>query len=170
MLFVLLLLATAGLQGQTMKITDPVKYNDYIVDQQNLIGEQLVKLIGMLQAMPEDKSELIDQLEVLIAQCKSSISNVKNLRPNPNEFGLKQAALDLFGFYEKTMDHEYRQLIDEIYKEEPNQEVLNDILKNVTANEATFDSVFQSKQGEYAKYHNIQLEENQLQEEIDGDE
>ena len=170
MFLLMLLCAGAGLNAQTLKVTDPVKYNDYIVDQQNLIGEQLVKLIGMFDALPEDKTVVTDQLEILITQCKSSVKSVQNLKPIPNEFGMKQGALDLFSFYQVTMDTYYRQMIDEVYKEVPDAEVLQGIVTNVQENEAKYDDAFQASQGKFAKYHNIQLGENELQQELEGEE
>jgi hypothetical protein len=169
MLLLVLIAAGTGLRAQTLKISDPVKYNDYIVDQQNLIGAELIKLIGMFDALPEDKQEVIDQLDILVATCKSSTDNVKNLKPIANEFGIKQAAVNLFSFYEVIMNTDYRRMIDEIYAEEPNQEVLQEIVKSVSEKEAKLDADFQENQGKFAKYHNIMLEENELQEEIDGE-
>lgn len=166
-LLLLLTICFAGLNAQTVKITEPVKYNDYIVEQQNRIGGELLKLIGMFDALPEDKSETVAQLDVVISTCTDAISKLKNLKTINNEFGMKQAALELFEFYEEIMDTDYRKVIDELYHEVPDMTVLQDILVKVQESEAVVDQKFQTAQGSFAKYHNMQLEENELQEEFD---
>lgn len=156
-----------GLNAQTNKITDPVKYNDYIVGQQNFIGTELLKLIGMFDALPEDKSETFAQLDVVITKCTEGVANLKNLKPIANEFGMRQAAIELFGFYHEIMDTDYRVIIDQLYSDAPDMEIMQSILTKVQEAEAKVDEKFQSAQKAFSKYHNIQLEENELQEEFD---
>jgi hypothetical protein len=167
-LLLLLCLGFIGLQAQTTTIKDPVKYNDFIVNQQNLIGEELLVLIGMFDALPDDQQVVLDQLEIVIGTCKSSIATTKNLKAIPNEFGLKANAIALFGFYEDIMDTDYRDAIAELYAEVPDTDLLQKILTSVQEEEAKFDAAFQSSQEQFAKYHNIQLIQNEIQEEIDG--
>ncbi len=151
----------------TNKITDPVKYNDYIVGQQNIIGTELLKLIGMFDALPEDKSETFAQLDVVITKCSEGVANLKNLKPIANEFGMRQAAIELFSFYHEIMDTDYRTIIDQLYSDAPDMEIMQGILTKVQDAEAVVDAKFQSAQKAFSAHHNIQLEENELQEEFD---
>jgi len=166
-LLILLTMTIAGLNAQTLKITDPVKYNDYIVGQQNIIGTELLKLIAMFDALPEDKGETFAQLDVVITKCTDGIKNMNNLKAIPNEFGMRQAAIELFQFYHDIMDTDYRTIIDQLYTETPDMELMQGILVKVQTNEAVVDEKFQSAQKSFSNYHNIQLEENELQEEFD---
>jgi hypothetical protein len=163
----LLALTATQLTAQTHKISDPIAYNDYIVDQQNRIGEELLKLIGMFDALPEDKAVCTDQLDVIISTCRSATTNVQNLKPIEKEFGMKLAALELFAFYNETMDTDYRLVIDELYKDTPDLELLNQILVRIQTAEGEVDEKFQGAQESFAKYHKISLQENDLQEEFD---
>jgi hypothetical protein len=166
-LLILLTMSIAGLNAQTLKITDPVKYNDYIVGQQNIIGTELLKLIGMFDALPEDKSETFAQLDVVITKCSEGVANLKNLKPIANEFGMRQAAIELFSFYHEIMDTDYRTIIDQLYSDAPDMEIMQGILTKVQDAEAVVDAKFQSAQKAFSAHHNIQLEENELQEEFD---
>jgi hypothetical protein len=168
-LLLLFCLGLMRLQAQTTKITDPVKYNDFIVTQQNNIGTELIKLIGMFQELPEEKQVTMDQLNVVIANCDKAIENTKKLVPIAHEFGLKQSALDLFQFYKDVMSTEYVTMIDELYEEIPNIELLDGILVKVQEKEAVVDQAFQKSQQDFADYHKIRLEENELQEKLDGE-
>jgi hypothetical protein len=166
--FLLVVLAGIGtLKAQTLKISDPIRYNDYIVNQQSRIGEELLKLIGMFDALPEDKAVCIDQLEVIIATCKSAIANLQNLATINHEFGMRDSAIELFQFYDVTMETDYRKVIDELYAEIPDMELLQSILTRIQEQEATSDKKFQGAQEQFAKYHNISLQENSLQEEFE---
>lgn len=167
-LLLLLCLGFVATQAQTTIVKDPVKYNDFIVNQQNMIGEELIQLIGMFDALPDDQQVVFDQLEVVISTCKSAIAATQNLKPISNEFGLKKNALALFGFYEEIMDDDYRKAIAELYAEEPNLELLQSLLTSIQEREAKFDQSFQGSQQEFAKFHNIQLIENEIQEELDN--
>ena len=166
-MLLMLLVGFTALQAQSLKITDPVKYNDYIVNEQNRIGNELLKLIDMFSALPEDPAVAFDQLEVIIETAKSAQDNLKNLKAIPNEFGLKQAASELFAFYAVTMDTDYRKVIDQLYADEPDMVFMQEVLVKIQTAEAVVDKNFQEKQEKFAQYHNIQLEENHLQEEFD---
>jgi hypothetical protein len=167
LLMLMLVVGFVGLNAQSMKISDPVKYNDYIVEQQNHIGDELLKLIAMFDALPEDQTVATDQLDVIISTAKTSIVNLNNLKPIANEFGMKQAAIDLFTFYKGTMDTDYRTVLDQLYAETPDMELLQGILVKIQEEEAAVDQKFQGAQQKFSAHHNIQLEENERQQEFD---
>jgi hypothetical protein len=167
MLLLMLVVGFVGLHAQSLKISDPVKYNDYIVEQQNNIGDELLKLIAMFDALPEDQSIPTDQLNVIISTAKTSIANLNNLKPIANEFGMKQSAIDLFNFYKGTMDTDYRTVLDQLYAETPEVALLQEILVKIQGEEAAVDQKFQEAQEKFSQHHNIQLEENEQQKEFD---
>lgn len=154
-------------QNTPVRITDPVKYNDYIVGEQDRIGTELLKLIDMFGALPEDKQVTINQLEVVLRTCESANANLDRLKPIEHEFGLRDAAKGLFTFYHNIIDTDYRVVIDELYADTPDIDKMQEILNNVTTAEATYDETFQTAQQSFAKYHNMELKENELQEEFD---
>lgn len=162
-----LVLAGCVLRAQTHTISDPIAYNDYIVGQQDRIGTELLKLMGMFDALPEDEQVCMDQLEVVISTCKSAIANVQNLVVIAHEFGLKQSAIELFEFYARIMDTEYRKVIDQLYAPQPDLKLMQSILVDVQDQEAKVDEKFQHAQTSFAAYHHVSLEENKLQKEFD---
>lgn len=166
-LLLMLIVGFTALQAQSLKITDPVKYNDYIVGEQNRIGTELIKLIDMFSALPEDEAVAFDQLQVIITTAKSAQDNLKNLKVIPNEFGLKQAASELFAFYAVTMDTDYRKVIDQLYADEPDMTFMQEVLVKIQTAEGVVDQNFQERQEKFAQFHNIQLEENELQEQFE---
>ncbi len=163
----LLLFIAFAASGQT--ITDPVEYNDFFVAYQNDIGNELLKLIGMFDNLPEDRTIVTAQLNKVIAECDNSIAAVKSIKPIANEFNLRSASQDLFVFYKTTMSNDYPLMIDELYNPAPDMENLNAILLKVQDGEAIVDTKFQEAQKQFAAFHKIELEENELQEQFDGE-
>lgn len=164
-----LLLLFIAFAASAQTITDPVEYNDYFVNNQNKIGDELLKLIGMFDNLPEDKAIVNAQLKKVIAECDNAIAAVKSIKPIANEFNLRSASQDLFVFYKTTMSTDYPQLIDELYNPAPDMEKLTAILLKVQDGEAIVDEKFQKAQQEFATFHKIELEENELQEQFDGE-
>lgn len=165
-----LLLLFIAFAASAQTITDPVEYNDYFVNNQNKIGDELLKLIGMFDNLPEDKAIVNAQLNKVIAECDNAIAAVKSIKPIANEFNLRNASMDLFVFYKSTMSNDYPLMIDELYKPAPDMEKLNAVLLKVQDGEAIVDKKFQEAQQQFATFHNIKLEENELQGEFDGEE
>ncbi len=164
-----LLLLFIAFTASAQTITEPVEYNDYFVNNQNKIGNELLKLIGMFDNLPEDKAIVNAQLKKVIAECDNAIAAVKSIKPIENEFSLRVNSQNLFEFYKTTMSDDYPLLIDELYKPAPDMEKLNVVLLKVQDGEAIVDKKFQEAQKQFATFHKIELEENKLQEEFDGD-
>ena len=164
-----LLLLFMAFAASAQTITEPVKYNDYFVNNQNKIGDELLKLIGMFDNLPEDRTLVTAQLKKVIAECDNAIAAVKSIKPIANEFNLRANSQNLFEFYKTTMSDDYPQLIDELYKPAPDMEKLNAVLLKVQDGEAIVDTKFQEAQKQFATFHKIELEENELQEQFDGE-
>lgn len=165
--FLLLFIAFSA-SAQT--ITVPVEYNDFFVNNQNKIGNELLKLIGMFDNLPEDKTIVTAQLKNVITECDNAIAAVNSIKPIANEFNMRNASMDLFVFYKTTMTNDYPPMIDELYNPAPDMEKLNAILLKVQDGEAIVDTKFQEAQRQFASYHGIELEENELQGEFNGEE
>lgn len=163
-----LLFASAYAQtGTAVVITEPVKYNDYIVDQQNLIGNKLLGLnqvMGNPEATKDDALAAIEQIKAAIEQ---ALLNTGNLSPI-EDMGLKKAAIDLFHFYQRTMQTKYPALINQVYSDTPDTDLINTLLGEVTAEEKGYDDAFLGAQSKFASANNFSLEENELQKDFDG--
>ena len=102
-----------------------------------------------------------DELFILCSYFKRSVLNAT--------YSLNINSQNLFEFYKTTMSDDYPQLIDELYKPAPDMEKLNAVLLKVQDGEAIVDTKFQEAQKQFATFHKIELEENELQEQFDGE-
>lgn len=167
-LLLFLLLLAGSLAAQTT-IKDPVKYNDFIVEQQNTIGTEVIRfneVVGADESL-ENRAGVDAQLKVMVDVTEKAIAKLKALKPIDKEFGLKTSALALFEFYLTIFQKEYAEMVAQLYADAPDFDKLQHILDDVTAREQVLDADFQDKQGKFAKHYGFELTENELQEQIE---
>jgi len=150
--------------GNQLVITEPVKYNDYIVNEQNAIGEKIINLMGIVSEATSTHETAMAALQLLSNTIDNSIRNLENLKTYDPDFGMKVAAMDLFQFYHRIIQNQYVQLINELYTEQPNVEKINGLVDQVSVEEKGFDDAFQAAEQKFADANNITLEKNELQE------
>lgn len=167
-LIFLLFLAPFAVSAQTG--LTPVQYNDKIVDYQNEIGYALVAMIDYIGA---EDSQLAAaealRLEVL-KKTKASIAGLEKMTAYEGNDVLRKAALDLFRFYLRVVEVDYKKIIDIVYKEditEADATALSELVVKIEDEEGKYDSTFEKAQLAFATTHNLELEENELQELID---
>jgi len=151
-----------GQKSQLKVISNPVEYNDYIINQQNSIGSELKVLISIVTNDSSFKTQALTELSILTGVVEEAVNNLQNLKPIDPDSGLTASAIDLFSFYKLIMSTSYKELIDEIYAEAPDSEKMNRILTTITEDEAKYDAAFQSSQQYFSEYYNFTLEENEL--------
>jgi hypothetical protein len=162
-----MLAGTAGAQNNSVVITDPVKYNDYIVNQQTAIGEGILNFTNALNQENITKQAALDQLDISLKIAEKSIDNIKKLKRLNPDFGLGDAALSLFEFYKKTMEVSYKEMVIELFNTEPDMDKLNRIIQSVSDDEKIVDDTFSKAQEKFAQHYNISLGENEFQKKID---
>lgn len=167
-LFVFVFAGTLFAQSDKVKISDPISYNDYIVNEQNEIGDALLDLMDVISDVTSTEEMAMYQLGVLTAAIDLSIIDLENLETIKNDYGIRRAALDLFGFYKRIMGTQYVEMIGQLYSEVPDMEVIDRISQEVTEEEKEFDAAFQLAQQAFASAHGFTLTPNSLQEELDG--
>jgi hypothetical protein len=169
LLLALFLYVSGSAQSSDRKvIQEPVKYNDYIVDQQNLIGGKLLELFQVFNNPESSQSEATASLEFVNAAIEQALANLSVLSPI-EDLGVKQAATDLFLFYRQTMQSKYPLLINQVYSSAPDVEEINRIMAEITNEEKGLDEAFLGAQEKFAAANNFKLEENELQKEIGGE-
>lgn len=150
--------------------TDPVAYNDKIVNYQNQVVAGMLSLNESIN-IETTTHESIEKLRLeLVKTAQSSISGTQKMPGFDGSTELRDAAVALFKFYEDVIQDEYKQMIDIIYKEEITEDDyanLTIILERVTQEEVAFDERFQNAQAAFARKHGLELIDNELQEEID---
>ena len=146
-------------------ITDPIAYNDFIVEQQNYIGLEIKVFSSIISDTTSYKSEAVAELEVLKSAVEKSTKNLKRLKQLNPDFNMKSQAVNLFGFYKRIMETYYVDFLDELYVEIPDMDNLNVLLDKITDEEAVYDNAYADAQKAFAEHYNISLEENTLYEE-----
>ncbi len=158
--------------GNAQTFTNAVEYNDFIVNEQNKIGEKILLLIEKFGEEGMTKEGISPTLEDLLVTAKSGVAATKKLGPFEGGAELKASALALFQFYVQIIDKDYREIINLLYGGEMDDAALarlNEIMEKVQADEATYDGDFQAAQTAFASKFNITLEENELQDKMDKD-
>lgn len=170
-LFLLLVLLTSGMVS-AQKFSSAVEYNDHIVDLQNEIGYKMIAFNEQVGGENSTLEQVQPFFDDLLSTTRDVIKRLEKVQPWENNKELKSAALELFRFYEVTIDRDYRKMMEIIYKTELTDEdytALTDILAKVTEDEKGFDGRFQVAQQAFADKYNFDLEKNELQDELDGE-
>ncbi len=152
----------------TKTITEPVAYNDYIVNQQNLIGKNLLSFIDVFSDTTASKNDAIGKLNIVILTASDAIDNMNSLKTYDPDFGLKQSALNLFSFYKRVLGTTYFSILDEVYSAQPDSQKVNDLVASITEEEAGFDKAYAAAQEKFAAANNFTLEENELEEKFNN--
>jgi hypothetical protein len=169
LLFLFSFVIFANSKAQTF--STPVAYNDYIVNSQNELIDLLLIFNDQVSADDAVKSDLLALTDAMTLKAKSLVTKVEAMGDYEGNWELRNSALELFRFYVKTFSTEYPEMIELIFAPELDEATLtklNAILEKVTTEESFYDNKFAEAQQAFAKKHNIQLIENELQEEIDG--
>lgn len=168
-LFLLLLLPLGSF---AQKITEPVDYNDKIVGYQNNIGYKMVAMNDYI-ATDDSNQERAHALRLeLLQTTKESIAGVQKMTSFQGNDELRKSAIELFKFYERVIQTEYKEMIDILYSEDLSEDdvvTLEEMVNRITIEEGSYDDKFQQAQEAFAAKHNLELEENELQEEIDDE-
>lgn len=166
-LFLLLLLPVVGF---TQKITDPVVYNDKIVDYQNDIITAMLELSGSVGS-DGYTLEMCEEIRLKTLKiANQSIAGVNKMQAFNGNDDLRKAALQLFQFYERIISNDYKDVMEIVYKEDVSDEDiarLEELSVKVTEDETALDLVFEEAQIAFAEKNGFDLKENELQEDID---
>lgn len=166
----LAILVSGILSAQTFKTA--VEYNDYIVELQNEIGAQILSFnesLALEDATLEKMNKMVDEI---VITTKKVIAKTEAIEAFQGNTALRDNATALFKFYLSIFSNEYRELLTLFFTDlsiQANVDKIQAILDSISQNETIYDDNFQKAQTEFAKIHNIELIENELQEDIDGD-
>lgn len=168
LLFVLMVSGLATAQ----KFSTAVEYNDHIVGLQNEIGYKMVAFNEQVGGETSTMESVQPYFEDLLATTRDVIKRLEKVSPWEKNTELKSAALELFRFYETTIDKDYRHMIEIVYKSDMTDDDLAElttILEKVTVDEKAYDQRFQDAQQAFADKYGFVLERNELQDELDSE-
>lgn len=163
----LLFVAIVALVGCGKKV-DPTEYNNTIVGEQSKIVNHMLEMTDQINK--SQFKEALVGIDGSIAQCDSSIKKVSELEPYEGDAKFRDAAVDLFKFYKKILDNEYRKMLVVLNKPEITMEDVDQIDKltgGIEAEETKYDNAMKVAQEEFAKKYDVKIVDNTLQEKID---
>lgn len=144
-------------------------YNDAIVDVQNEIGDRILEFSGMLGMQNYKGAEI--HIANVLAATESGVSEIEALPPFEGNTAFRDAALDLFRFYDKTFRNEYPEMLSLVKKgnmsEEDNLRFMN-LLEGVARGEQQYDEAFRLAQMEFATRHKISLHDSDYTQKSDS--
>lgn len=143
----------------------PIEYNDFIVDQQNVIIHHMIELSHSYDSANPDT--IRHAFTRLVNACDSSKALIDNLSPYEGDSSLKIAACHLFDFYSSIFHKEYREMLEIFLKGElaSDAEVaeLNRIVIYVREKEELLNLELTKAQQEFSKKEGFKFEGNMLE-------
>jgi len=157
-----MLLSLTAVEAQTT-FTDPVVYNDYIVDQQLAVGEAIN---SMMNSTFLDSAGIWTVFYQSIEMVKRCNVNIKNLHPFEDDTAFLSAAQTLFQYYENTVVNDYPIFIKALYSSnstEADYEEMNVIILKHNEKEALLDEQFAVAQSAFAAKHGFTFDESVIE-------
>jgi hypothetical protein len=144
---------------------DAVEYNDYIVGRQSKIVQDVMDFLKATEVSLDSAKTMLSKYP---AKVDVLIQDVKGMPPYKGDSVLRNTAIDLFGFYKKIFENEYKQIIDiRISGNSGTEEGVAEmerLAKNVTTEEEKYDKAFHNAQADFADKNKISLKKNEMQE------
>jgi len=137
-----------------------IKYNNVIVEIQSHI---LTRMDAFSQSFGvTDSVKIATELEALKSTLDSSISATKALKGFNGNTNLRDAAVQLFEFYQRTAVNDYVELINIFKKEDFNEAdkaKVDEINARIGKEEGPYDEALQKAQEELATTYHFKMEE-----------
>lgn len=161
---VLLLLFSCSSQRK-----DAIEYNDKIISEQNKIIE---KAIIFTSSFETRNFTIIDSNRLqLLSQIETAIEELSKMQSFDGNDSLRLAALDLFNFYKKVYENEFKEITQIITKD--SLEITEDdiirhniLTRKIKNDEITFDNNFQKAQQNFARQYNLNIQRNEYQDRL----
>ncbi|RQO31255.1 hypothetical protein DBR32_04610 [Taibaiella sp. KBW10] len=151
-----------------LETRNATEFNNAIVTEQNAI---ITQVIGLNNAITTLDSAGAQQKRVqLIASVDACLAKVDKLEYKGDDKGLKANFIKLLNFYKATFSNEYTQIIAISFDKNAtatDATKIQNMTNNIVKEEEVLDNKFQAAQQEFAKAHNMQIEENEMQKKID---
>ncbi len=137
----------------------PVEYHDFIVDQQNVIIRQMLKLNELYDSGSEQSIRI--RFDSLQASSKQCLTNIRDLSAYEKDSTLKLDALALFRFYNAVFNNEYPRMLQIFLKGELASESevkeLNAIVESVGQRERVLQEKLINSQTRFSGKHEFEF-------------
>lgn len=163
-LYFALLLISCGESANSgsYRFHSPVEYHDFIVDQQNVIIRQMLKLNELYDSGSE--MAIRQRFDSLQAASKVCLTNINNLSAYDDDSVLRHDALALFRFYDAVFSKEYKRMLQIFLKGENATEAdvaeLNAIVESVGQQEEELQEKLIQSQIRFSTEHQFEFSPN----------
>lgn len=148
---------------------EAIEYNDKIISEQNKIIE---KAIDFTSSFETRNYGMIDSIrQILLLQIDKAIGEVSKMDSFEGYDSLRLAALDLFNFYKKVYENEFKEITQIITKDSlsiSEDDIIrhNILTRKIKNEEITYDNNFQKAQQSFAKKYNLNINRNEYQDRL----
>ncbi|MFC1654402.1 hypothetical protein ACFL2F_01245 [Myxococcota bacterium] len=146
-----------------------IDYNDKIIALQTRIIKSMIDFSKSFGT--GDKKTMMKAHAAMVSTIESNLKAAKKVGPFMGDSKLRDAAVELFGFYDSISKKEYLEIVNILGKGKPGKKGLariNEIVESITVRENALDKKFQGIQVAFTKKYGIGLAENKMQKEIDN--
>jgi len=146
-----------------------VGYNDRIIALQTRIVQGMIDFSKSFDTA--DKAMMDKKHAQLVSTIEGVIKEAKTIEPFDDSTEFRDAAVEMFHFYDSIAKKEYLEIVNILKKEVPEDTDLariNEIVESISRREEQLDAKFQGIQRAFAQKHNIKLMDNRLQKQIDN--
>ncbi|MDD2413114.1 MAG: hypothetical protein PHR79_09405 [Bacteroidales bacterium] len=134
------------------------EYNNYIVDLQlETIKSIMMFSDACAEGVPQQMEFTYQDFQ---SQAVLSFEKIKKLGDFNGSTELRDAAIDLFGFYVEISQNEYKQILDILLKREYSEQddiIVDSLITIVGEKEETHDSAFENAQEKFALDNELQM-------------
>lgn len=166
----LLLFLPGKTHSQTQfKTDDPVEYSNYIVEEQERIGQQFIEFSMQLVNSGDYKSNESKRREV-VTQIELGLRRLRNMAPFKGGIALKNEAISVFDMYKKLHTTEYAKIAVLVTNKESSLQALEDYFElQIKAEEKLMDYSGRMKkaQHKFAEKNRLTLVHNPMQDQFD---
>lgn len=148
---------------------EAIEYNDKIISEQNKIIEKAIDFTSSFETRNYRK---IDSIRlILLLQIDKSIGEISKMQSFEGYDSLRLAALDLFNFYKKVYENEFKE-ITQIITKDSLEITEDDIIKHniltrkIKNEEISYDNNFQKAQQSFAKKYHLNITRNEYQDRL----
>jgi hypothetical protein len=146
-----------------------VAYNDRIIALQTRIVQSMIDFSKSFDT--SDKAQMDKHHAQLLSTIDGVIKEASSIEPFGDNTQFRDAAIEMFHFYDSIAKKEYLEIVNILKKETPEETDLariNEIVNSISQREEQLDRKFQGIQQAFARKHNIKLMDNKLQKQIDN--
>lgn len=157
--FFLVWVLSYGATAQTTFKT-ALEYNNYIIDEQNKIGQLIVRFNDLVATSNNAEARKLLTGE-MATQARASLRSISQMPAYNGDTKFRGAAVDLFSFYMVCFEKQYLQLLNIVTKEgditTEDLDTIQKVQKEVEETEKKYDDAFSEAQNAFAKKNNITL-------------